>query len=63
MAHGTADETLTVAQARVAREALAGAGAEVDYHEYEGVGHKLNAQGVRDLTGWLAARFARPELA
>jgi len=57
MAHGTEDETVPVLMARSARKALAGAGAEVEYHEYEDVGHKLNAQGVRDLTHWLAAQF------
>jgi phospholipase/carboxylesterase len=56
IAHGTADETLPVEQARVARDALVEAGALVEYHEYE-VGHKLNAQGVRDLTQWLAAQL------
>ena len=57
IAHGTVDETVPVAQARAARDDLARAGAAVAYHEYDGVGHKLNAQGVRDLTQWLAARL------
>jgi phospholipase/carboxylesterase len=56
-AHGTDDETVPVPYARAARNDLARAGAEVAYHEYEGVGHKLNAQGMRDLTEWLAARL------
>jgi phospholipase/carboxylesterase len=57
IAHGTADETVPVEQARAARDELARVGAAVAYHEYEAVGHKLNAQGVRDLTQWLAARL------
>jgi phospholipase/carboxylesterase len=56
-AHGTDDETVPVPYARAARIDLERAGAEVSYHEYEGVGHKLNAQGLRDLTEWLAARL------
>jgi phospholipase/carboxylesterase len=57
-AHGTDDETVPVPFARAARNDLVRAGAEVAYHEYEGVGHKLNAQGMRDLSEWLAARLA-----
>ena len=57
IAHGTADEKVPVGQARAARDDLVRAGATVAYHEYEDVGHKLNAQGVRDLTQWLAARL------
>ena len=53
-AHGTEDETVAVPFARAACKELTRAGANVDAHEYEGVGHKLNAQGVRDLTQWLA---------
>ena len=56
-AHGTDDETVPVPYARAARIDLERAGAEVAYHEYEGVGHKLNAQGMRDLSEWLAARL------
>jgi len=58
-AHGTDDDTVPVPYARAARIDLERAGADVDYHEYEGVGHKLNAQGMRDLTDWLAARLAQ----
>lgn len=54
MAHGDRDETVSVAAARQAREALAGAGALVTYGEYP-IGHKLSAQGMRDLTAWLEA--------
>ncbi len=55
MAHGTRDDVLPVTAARAARDALAGAGAAVTYHEYP-IGHKLSAQGMRDLTAWLRAR-------
>ena len=59
VAHGDDDETVALPFARAARNDLARAGAEVDYHEYEGVGHKLNAQGMRDLSQWLAARLGQ----
>lgn len=56
IAHGRTDETVSVEQARAANTLLAGAGAEVSYHEYD-IGHKLNAKGMNDLKAWLAARF------
>ena len=56
IAHGDDDETVALPFARAARNDLARAGAEVDFHEYEGVGHKLNAQGMRDLSQWLVAQ-------
>jgi phospholipase/carboxylesterase len=59
IAHGDDDETVALPFARAARNDLARAGADVDYHEYEGVGHKLNAQGMRDLSQWLAARLGQ----
>jgi phospholipase/carboxylesterase len=52
--HGRDDETVSVEQAQSARDLLAEASAQVTFHEYE-VGHKLNAQGVRDLEAWLVA--------
>jgi phospholipase/carboxylesterase len=58
-AHGTEDETVAVPFARAACKELTRAGANVEAHEYEGVGHKLNAQGVRDLTHWLAERLGQ----
>lgn len=53
IAHGAEDPTLSIEEARQAREAMALAGAEITYGEYE-VGHKLNMPGMRDLTAWLA---------
>lgn len=57
IAHGLKDETVSVEEARRAREALARAGADVTYGEYP-IGHKLNAQGMRDLKQWLAETIA-----
>lgn len=52
IAHGLNDTTVPVEEAVRAREALALAGANVSYHEYT-IGHKLSAQGMRDLKAWL----------
>lgn len=51
--HGAQDEAVSVDQAQAARQLLIRAGAEVTYREYP-VGHKLNADGTRDLKKWLA---------
>ena len=51
--HGERDETIPVEAARRARAVLAEAGASLTYGEYP-VGHKLSAQGMRDLKAWLA---------
>lgn len=54
LSHGTEDDTVPVAWAQSAAEQLRAAGAEVRYEEYP-VGHKLNAQGMRDLKAWVAS--------
>jgi phospholipase/carboxylesterase len=53
IAHGIGDTAVPVEDAIRARDALALCGADVTYHEYP-VGHKLSAQGMRDLKTWLA---------
>jgi phospholipase/carboxylesterase len=53
MAHGQEDDTIPIERARQAAEALRGAGAKVNFHDYP-VGHKLNADGMADLKAWLA---------
>jgi phospholipase/carboxylesterase len=57
IAHGADDDKVPLEQARATRDDLTRAGADVEYHEYQGVGHKLNAQGVHALTRWLAAHL------
>ena len=52
IAHGLNDTTVPIEEAVRAREALTLAGAKVSYHEYA-IGHKLSAQGMRDLKVWL----------
>jgi len=52
IAHGTHDNTVTIEEAAHAREVLSRCGAHIEYHEYV-TGHKLSAQGMRDLKVWL----------
>jgi predicted esterase len=55
IAVGKGDETIPYAKAKQAADVLRAAGAGLTYHEYD-TGHKLNAQGMRDLTGWWSER-------
>jgi len=55
MAVGKQDETVPYEQSQTCAETLRNAGADLTYGEYE-TGHKLNAQGVRDLKAWWAKR-------
>ncbi len=52
IAHGRDDDTVPIESARSSRENFTRKNAAVTYHEYES-GHKLNAQGFRDLGAWL----------
>ena len=54
VAHGTADEVLSVEKAREGVERLRSYGLPVTYVEEEGVGHKLGIQGMRALKEWFA---------
>jgi phospholipase/carboxylesterase len=55
MAVGTDDERIPVKNARQGAKIIKTADAQLDYHEYD-TSHKLNAQGMRDLTVWWQAR-------
>jgi phospholipase/carboxylesterase len=55
MAVGTQDERIPTERARQGAEILKTAAAQLDYHEYD-TGHKLNAQGLGDLTEWWGKR-------
>lgn len=50
--HGVDDDDVPIARARQARTVLAARGAAITYYEYP-VGHKVSAQGMRDLQTWL----------
>jgi phospholipase/carboxylesterase len=54
VAHGTADEVLSVDKARKGVERLRSYGLTVTYVEEEGVGHKLGIQGMRALKDWVS---------
>jgi phospholipase/carboxylesterase len=55
LAHGTQDDLIPVARARLGREDLAALGSPVEYHEYP-IGHTVSDAEVRDLAAWLARR-------
>lgn len=51
VAAGTQDERIPLVTARASAQAIQAAGASLTYKEYD-TGHKLNAQGMRDLKSW-----------
>lgn len=51
MAVGKEDERIPYRRSLSCAHTLHLAGAELDYHEYE-MGHRLNADAMRDLRGW-----------
>lgn len=51
MAVGTSDPLIPYARAQMCAQTLRTTGANLTYHEYA-TGHKLNAQGMRDLQAW-----------
>ena len=55
MAVGKEDERIPYGVSQAAAQALRNAGAALEYNEYE-TGHKLNAQGMRDLKRWWLER-------
>jgi predicted esterase len=57
VAHGTADEVLSIEKARTGVNRLRSAGLTVTFVEEEGVGHKLGIQGMRALKEWFALYF------
>lgn len=53
---GRNDSTIPLSQSQRCAQTLILAGARLDYREYE-TGHKLNAQGMRDLGKWWQGAF------
>jgi phospholipase/carboxylesterase len=51
MAVGTEDERVPYSRSLACAQTLNLAGADLDYHEYE-MGHRLNAEAMRDLKAW-----------
>ena len=50
--HGIDDQIVPIHRAHQARDFLQTLGAPVEYHAYPG-GHKIAAQGLKDITRWL----------
>ncbi len=50
--HGLEDDDVPIERARQARSDLEERGAPIEYHEYP-VGHKIPAQGIKDIRRWL----------
>jgi phospholipase/carboxylesterase len=50
--HGTHDEAVPIDRARAARSVLEAHGAIVEYHEHH-MGHKVSAQGMREIARWI----------
>lgn len=55
MAVGTEDERIPLEQSLRSADILRQAGADLDYHQYP-TGHKLTAEGMKDLQAWWLAR-------
>lgn len=53
VAHGDADDVLSVEKARKGVQRLKSYGLSVTYVEEEGVGHKVGVQGMRGLKEWI----------
>jgi phospholipase/carboxylesterase len=60
MAAGQSDERIPVERSELCAAALRALGAELEYHLYA-AGHKLDAQGMRDLTRWWTERASESE--
>lgn len=57
MATGKKDPLIPYEVALACAQTLRMAGADLEFHEYD-TGHKLNKQGIQDLTDWWADRAA-----
>ena len=57
MAVGTRDDRIPYERSLACAQTLNLAGADLDYHEYA-MGHRLNAEAMRDLRAWWQARAA-----
>ena len=57
LAHGTQDPVIPIARARDSRDALAGLGYAVEWHEYP-MPHSVSAAEIIDLNRWLLAALA-----
>jgi phospholipase/carboxylesterase len=56
--HGRDDAVVPLTLGRAVRDALAGAGAELEYHEEYAVGHGILPEELGDVAAWIRARLA-----
>ena len=61
LAHGTEDEKVSVELGRQARDCLGVLGANVQWKEYEGLGHWYSGQMLGDLVEFLTGKKCRTE--
>lgn len=52
--HGTDDDVVSLERARQAQQWLEAAGTEPTYMEYEGMGHRIGPEVIKDLRNYLA---------
>lgn len=57
MAHGSIDPVIQIPRAEASRDALSALGYPVEWHRYP-MPHAVCAEEIRDLAGWMKARFA-----
>ncbi len=53
IAHGTADERITFAYGRAAKDHLVSIGLKPEFHQYEAMGHSISNTVMSDLMAWL----------
>jgi phospholipase/carboxylesterase len=58
--HGATDPMIDVEKARESRAALTRLGVQLTYREYEGMGHEVRPESMRDLLVWLDEKVMNP---
>jgi phospholipase/carboxylesterase len=57
--HGTEDRQIPIRSARDIRQTLKTLPVNLEYHEFDGIGHSINDQAVAVLDRWLRERIGR----
>ncbi len=60
MAHGTQDPIVRLALARSSRDAMTAQGYNIEWREYP-MQHSLCGEEVEEISGWIQARYGKPE--
>lgn len=58
--HGSDDPMIAVDRARESRDLLLPRGVQLSYREYEGMGHEISPESLRDWIEWLDAKVWSP---